>query len=102
MKLSSPVSYSEYIVPACIPDTTVDYTGQLSWSTGWGNTVLSMNQQFSRELLEVVLPIISNDICIEKYPMVDITTGFCAGEEGANKGIDKSHKILIKLNLIII
>ncbi len=44
-----------------------------------------MTASFSRELLEVVLPVLSDDVCVVKYPMVDISTGFCAGEEGANK-----------------
>ncbi len=44
-----------------------------------------MTASFSRDLLEVVLPVLSDDVCVVKYPMVDISTGFCAGEEGANK-----------------
>lgn len=82
----SPVTYSKYIVPACLPSNpNADYTGQNSWSTGWGNTILSMTASFSRDLLEVVLPVLSDDVCVEKYPMVEKHTGFCVGEDGANK-----------------
>lgn len=79
------MTYSKYIVPACLPAPGSDFTGQLSWSTGWGNTVLSMNAQFSRDLLEVCLPILSDAACVEKFSHLDISTGFCAGEDGANK-----------------
>ena len=44
-----------------------------------------MSASFSRDLLEVCLPIISDAECVVKFPMVDIKTGFCAGEEGAEK-----------------
>ena len=44
-----------------------------------------MTASFSRDLLEVVLPVLSDDVCVVKYPMVDISTGFCAGEEGAGQ-----------------
>jgi len=84
MKLAQPVTYSKYIVPACIPTVAnVDYAGQDSWSTGWGTT--SSGGSLSRYLLEVVLPVLTDDRCYQKYRVPDKRTGFCAGETGANK-----------------
>lgn len=83
IKLSSPVTYSKYIVPACIPTVfNKDYSGQDSWSTGWGTT--SFGGSLSRVLLEVVLPVLSDARCYEKYK-ANSATGFCAGDVGANK-----------------
>lgn len=39
----------------------------------------------NRDLLEVVLPILSDDVCYNKYRLPDKRTGFCAGETGANQ-----------------
>jgi trypsin len=35
-------------------------------------------------LLEVVLPVLTDDACYKKYRVPDKRTGFCAGETGAN------------------
>ena len=74
-----PVSYNNYIVPACIPDTQVDYSGQTSWSTGWGNTFVSEN---SNELLQVALPVLTDYECSVRFPNLNSSTGFCVGYEG--------------------
>ena len=40
--------------------------------------------QLNRDLLEVSLPVLSDDVCFNKYRLPDKRTGFCAGETGAN------------------
>lgn len=111
MKSKSPVTFSKYIVPACIPTVAdVDYSGAASWSTGnpdrfrfinfkkiayskeqntinwcklgWGTT--SSGGSLARVLLEVVLPVLTDAACYTKYRVPDKRTGFCAGETGAN------------------
>ena len=64
----------------------------MSWSTGWGTT--SSGGSLSADLLEVVLPVLTDAACKIKYNVPDKRTGFCAGESGANKG-----NKLIKINL---
>ena len=82
MQIKSPVTYSKNVLPACIPTTNKDYSGQDSWSTGWGTT--SSGGSLSRILLEVVLPVLTDARCKQKYN-VNVLTGFCAGDDGANK-----------------
>jgi hypothetical protein len=87
LNLKTPVKYSDYIVPACIPegDTVNKYAGQESWSTGWGSIVDSMNPVLSRDLLEVNLPVLTDEACLVKYPFLHMEKNFCVGETGAGK-----------------
>ena len=82
-----PVEFSDYIIPACIPEgeTADKYSGQVSWSTGWGSTVDGMFPQFSRNLLEVDLPVLSDEACLYKYPFLHMEKNFCVGENGSGK-----------------
>lgn len=97
------MTYNENVIPACIPteDDTDKYVGQDSWSTGWGTIVQSLNPQLSRDLLEVVLPVLSDAVCQEKYNFLDSKTGFCVGETGAGKdtcGGDSGGPLVVKSN----
>ena len=36
IKLASPVSFSDYVVPACLPSTSANYDNVAAKATGWG------------------------------------------------------------------
>ena len=36
IKLASPVSFSDYVVPACLPSTSANYDDVAAKATGWG------------------------------------------------------------------
>ena len=39
LKLAGQVTYTDYIIPVCLPTQGVDATvGQMCWITGWGET----------------------------------------------------------------
>ena len=82
--IKSPVTYSQYIVPACIPTNSSSIAGMTSIATGWGTT--SFGGSTSRFLMQVAMPILTDASCQQKYPEIsDVSTGFCAGETGGNK-----------------
>lgn len=86
IKLDSPVEYSDYIVPVCIPVDSSSYANLEAIATGFGLT--SENGQTSRYLLQVNLKWLTDEICEKKA-----NTGsanfknvcICAGETGGNK-----------------
>lgn len=83
LKLDLPVGFNNYIVPACIPtDSNADYSGTIGWATGWGYTESLEN---SNELLEVALPVLTDPACSDRFPNLDVSTGFCVGQEGLEK-----------------
>jgi hypothetical protein len=52
MKLSSPITYSNYILPVCIPSESESMVGKTSIATGWGS--LRSGGAVSRYLYEVI------------------------------------------------
>ena len=43
----------------------VDFSGQISWSTGWG--AIKFGGSLNRDLLEVAMPVLSDEVCYRKY-----------------------------------
>ncbi|XP_069044051.1 transmembrane protease serine 9-like isoform X1 [Lepisosteus oculatus] len=63
MKMSSSVSFNNYIQPVCLADTSSSfYNGTSCWVTGWGTTVEG-GTTLPSTLQEVQLPIIGNRQC---------------------------------------
>ncbi|KAL3886432.1 hypothetical protein ACJMK2_026424 [Sinanodonta woodiana] len=62
MKLDRPVDLSGmHIRPACLPSESADFTNRVCTVTGWGATHTGGSS--TRYMLEVDVPIISNDMC---------------------------------------
>ena len=51
MKLSAPITYSNYILPVCIPSESTSMVDKVSIATGWGS--LRAGGAISRYLMEV-------------------------------------------------
>jgi len=60
LKLSEEVDLNVY-TPACLPNTKDNFEGKNAWVYGWGYT--SYGGVSPNELLEVEVPIVSNDVC---------------------------------------
>ncbi|WP_411015977.1 serine protease, partial [Salmonella sp. s51884] len=79
LKLSSPVTYTDYIQPACLP--TEDYPeGTVTWVTGWGDQEVPESKD-DDTLQEVSVPVISTTTCNQAdwYDGEVLPSMFCAG-----------------------
>ncbi|KAM8837218.1 serine protease 33 [Spinachia spinachia] len=66
--LSSPVIWSDYVQPVCLPDAGTLFPGDLPcYVTGWGNTRENVPLAGVGTLQEVRVPIISQSSCQEMY-----------------------------------
>ncbi|MBN3313548.1 TMPS9 protease, partial [Atractosteus spatula] len=64
LRLSSSVSFNNYIQPICLADSSSSfYTGTSCWVTGWGYTSEGVSLSGNQTLQEVQLPIIGNRQC---------------------------------------
>ncbi|KAG7227830.1 hypothetical protein INR49_013624 [Caranx melampygus] len=87
MKLSTPVSFTEYIRPICLASNSSQfYNSTPCWATGWGK--LGKDEPLPDRLQEVQIPVIGNNECSCNYLPVEEAkiTGnmICAGQE--NRG----------------
>ncbi|XP_053328028.1 transmembrane protease serine 9-like [Spea bombifrons] len=68
VKLSSPVNYTDYILPICLPDSSVTFPcGLECWVTGWGNIDSGVSLPYPRTLQKVMTPLIDHKRCDQMY-----------------------------------
>ncbi|KAK2820328.1 hypothetical protein Q5P01_023287 [Channa striata] len=89
MRLSSPVSFTDYIRPICLAENSSQfYTSTSCWATGWGRLGADQPNTAYTFLQEVQIPVVGNKQCSCDYvPVkgVNITNNMiCAGQQ--NKG----------------
>ncbi|XP_076302918.1 uncharacterized protein LOC143221331 [Lasioglossum baleicum] len=65
LELESPIQFDLHIVPICMPDDGIDFTGRMATVTGWGR--LKYNGGVPSVLQEVQVPIIKNSVCQEMF-----------------------------------
>ncbi|XP_025269906.1 uncharacterized protein LOC105251146 isoform X1 [Camponotus floridanus] len=65
LELESPVQFDEHIVPICMPEDGIDFTGRMATVTGWGR--LKYNGGVPSVLQEVQVPIMENAVCQEMF-----------------------------------
>ena len=85
IKLSSDLTFSSTVMPACLPDSSTNYDAVSAVVTGWGTT--SSGGSISATLKQVTVPFVSDDECDSNYSAyggVDDETMICAGEEGVD------------------
>ncbi|XP_029692817.1 serine protease 27-like [Takifugu rubripes] len=81
LKLSTPVSFTNYIRPICLAATGTTYTaGSNVWITGWGTINSGVSLPFPQTLQEVTVPVVSNADCSSAYSLT--SNMLCAGREG--------------------
>ncbi|CAL8271504.1 unnamed protein product [Lota lota] len=85
LKLSSSVSFTDYIMPVCLAaEGSTFNTGTISWVTGWGTT--ASGGSVANILQEVDVPIVGNRQCNCNYGEGSITNNMiCAGLSAGGK-----------------
>ncbi|KAM4525598.1 testisin isoform 3-T4 [Odontesthes bonariensis] len=89
MKLSSPVTFNNYIRPVCLASSASQIFNSTScWATGWGNLRNNESLPSSQALQQVQIPVVGNKQYSCNYiPASEATITdkiICAGQE--NKG----------------
>ncbi|XP_028287533.1 serine protease 27 [Parambassis ranga] len=92
VELSSPITWSEYVHPVCLPASGTLFPSDLMcYVTGWGNTRENVQLTGPGTLRQVQVPIISQSSCQEMYQIdpleqVDILYDMiCAGYQDGGK-----------------
>ncbi|XP_028442492.1 complement factor H isoform X2 [Perca flavescens] len=87
LKLSSPVTFTKFIVPVCLaaPGSTF-FSGVSAWVTGWGAIAFGVSLPTPGNLMEVNVPIVGNRECNCDYGVSSITNNMiCAGLRAGGK-----------------
>ncbi|XP_056392702.1 transmembrane protease serine 9-like [Hyla sarda] len=70
LKLSTPVNYTQYIMPICLPSSGVRFPcGMECWVTGWGHTSVHGGYPPNGTLQKVMTPLIDHETCNTMYHM---------------------------------
>lgn len=81
-RFATPIPLSEYIVPVCVADGSVNFVNQISWAAGWGTM---SNGALATVKQEVDLKIVEAE-CVAYYGSTyDAATMICAGTVGDGK-----------------
>ncbi|XP_042224071.1 trypsin alpha-3-like [Homarus americanus] len=80
LKLSSPVTVGDIVLPVCLPPLSPTYAGKTATVTGWGTT--SSGGTSADTLREVKLKVLSNGGCKKSYGESIKKTMLCAGSAG--------------------
>ncbi|KAG8140341.1 putative Serine protease 27 protein, partial [Naja naja] len=74
VELNSTVEFTKYILPMCLPESSVKFPDNTScWVTGWGRTKSKVDLKPPQTLQEVELSIINTDICNSAYNLLNIS-----------------------------
>ncbi|XP_030639320.1 trypsin-2 [Chanos chanos] len=76
IKLSSPVSFNQYVQPVALPSSCAP-AGTMCTVSGWGNTMSAADDPDKLQCLEI--PILSDRDCDKSYPGMITDAMFCAG-----------------------
>ncbi|CAI5790579.1 transmembrane protease serine 9-like [Podarcis lilfordi] len=64
IKLKSPVKFTNYILPICLPESSTQFPlNEYCWVTGWGDIRSEVPLPDPRTLQEVKVPLIIREIC---------------------------------------
>uniref|UniRef100_A0A3P8T9H1 pancreatic elastase II n=1 Tax=Amphiprion percula TaxID=161767 RepID=A0A3P8T9H1_AMPPE len=87
IKLSAPVTFSDTITPACLPDQDVILPhGAQCYVTGWGR--LSTSGALADILQQALLPVVGHDVCSQPdwWSVLATEKMVCAGGDGITAG----------------
>ncbi|XP_075037372.1 transmembrane protease serine 9-like [Mixophyes fleayi] len=111
IRLSRPVTYSQFILPVCIPPASMVFPpGMSCWITGWGYTQYGESLSYPRTLQQLMLPLISREACDQMFhvgsdvgasvPIIQkgqICAGYQDGRKDACQG-DSGGPLVCKMN----
>ncbi|XP_069057773.1 serine protease 27-like [Pleurodeles waltl] len=67
LELQTPMTYTDTILPICLPGAVKFLTGMNCWVTGWGNLQISLPSTYQQTLQEFELPLIDAHNCDAIY-----------------------------------
>ncbi|XP_069057775.1 serine protease 27-like [Pleurodeles waltl] len=68
LQLQSPVIFTDYILPICLPASSVQIaSGKMCWVTGWGEIQVGVDLPDPKTLQGVQVPIIDQSVCSVLY-----------------------------------
>ncbi|XP_058038586.1 serine protease 27-like [Ahaetulla prasina] len=74
LELNNTVEFTKYILPMCLPKSSVKFPDNTScWVTGWGTTKSNVELKPPQTLQEVEVSIINTDLCNYVYNLVNTT-----------------------------
>merc|ERR1711970_194554 len=76
LKLATPVPFSATVVPACLPDPSLDYAGREGLVSGWGLNAFKDGVQ-PKSLQKLVRPIETNETCAASWGTKDQNQVVC-------------------------
>jgi len=63
MKLATAMPFSATVIPACLPDPSLDYAGKNALMSGWGRIGYESDSQQPETLQKVVMQVETHDTC---------------------------------------
>uniref|UniRef100_A0A8D0BCH8 Peptidase S1 domain-containing protein n=1 Tax=Salvator merianae TaxID=96440 RepID=A0A8D0BCH8_SALMN len=73
LKLTFPVHFTNYIMPICLPNSSVQFfTNVDCWITGWGDTQPDVPLKPPQTLQEVRVPLLNQSSCNELYNAISL------------------------------
>lgn len=97
--LQGEAELTDYVWPVCLPPPDMDYTGQLAVVIGWGTVYYGGPP--SNVLMEVTLPIWSQQDCQQQFDQPILDTELCAGTEAGGRDScqgDSGGPLLLQMN----
>ncbi|XP_044187008.1 transmembrane protease serine 9-like [Thunnus albacares] len=89
LKLSSPVTFNDFILPVCLAASDSTFNdGVDTWITGWGNIGYGVPLPYPKNLMEVEVPVVGNRQCFCDYNGINTITDnmICVGLRSGGKG----------------
>ncbi|KAM5151673.1 serine protease 33-like [Mantella aurantiaca] len=95
LKLTNPVNFTQYIMPVCLPASSVSFPcGMDCWVTGWGTLVFNGSGPADGTLQKVMVPLMDYQTCDQMYHVDSSTNSstviiqdekICAGYRNGQK-----------------
>jgi len=84
IQLNAPVTFSDTVIPACLPTMTDAPVGTNCYSTGWGMTRGTGNHE---KLKQAVTPLLQGQLCHTDQQPFNATNQVCTGHIHGGEGV---------------
>ncbi|XP_035304129.1 serine protease 38 [Cricetulus griseus] len=101
LQLKSPIVFSDFVLPICLPPSNLNLNNLSCWATGWGH--VSPQGKSLKQLQEVQLPLIPKPLCQLLYGFTTylLPEMMCAGDIKNEKNVcegDSGGPLVCKVN----
>ncbi|EGV98940.1 Serine protease MPN2 [Cricetulus griseus] len=92
LQLKSPIVFSDFVLPICLPPSNLNLNNLSCWATGWGH--VSPQGKSLKQLQEVQLPLIPKPLCQLLYGFTTylLPEMMCAGDIKNEKNVCEEVK----------